>query len=124
MGGELVVLAISAVGVVTAAVLLTDPVESALFGGDFQRFLFTELGVRYDQRNSIVVGIALGFAVIPVIFTIAEDACSAVPRSLISASRALGATRWQTAVRLVVPAASSGLSRRSCSASAGRSARP
>jgi phosphate transport system permease protein len=84
-------------------------VESALFGGDFQRFLFTEWGIRYDQRNSIVVGIALGFAVIPVIFTIAEDACSAVPRSLISASRALGATRWQTAVRLVVPAASPGL---------------
>ncbi len=109
MGGELVVLAISALGVVTAAVLLTGPVESALFGGDFQRFLFTELGIRYDQRNSIVVGIALGFAVIPVIFTIAEDACSAVPQSLVSASRALGATRWQTAVRLVVPAASPGL---------------
>ena len=54
-------------------------------------------------------GLGLGFAVIPVIFTIAEDACSAVPRSLISASRALGATRWQTAVRLVVPAASPGL---------------
>ena len=51
----------------------------------------------------------LGFAVIPVIFTIAEDACSAVPRSLVSASRALGATRWQTAIRLVVPAASPGL---------------
>ena len=42
---------------------------------------------------------ALGFAVIPVIFTIAEDACSAVPRSLVNASRALGATRWQTAVQ-------------------------
>jgi phosphate transport system permease protein len=108
-GGELVVLAISAAGVVAAAVLLTGAAESAFFGGDFQRFLFTEWGVRYDQRNSIVVGIALGFAVIPVIFTIAEDACSAVPRSLVSASRALGATRWQTAVRLVVPAASPGL---------------
>jgi len=107
--GELVVLALSALGVVAAAVALSGPVEAALFGGDFQRFLFTEWGVRYDQRNSLVVGIALGFAVIPVIFTIAEDACSAVPRSLISASRALGATRWQTAVRLVVPAASPGL---------------
>jgi phosphate transport system permease protein len=109
MGGELAVLAVSGVGVVLAAVVLTAPVESTFFGGDFQRFLFTEWGVRYDQRNSLVVGIALGFAVIPVIFTIAEDACSAVPRSLISASRALGATRWQTAVRLVVPAASPGL---------------
>jgi phosphate transport system permease protein len=108
-GGELVLLAISAAGVVAVVTLLADPVESALFGGDIQRYLFTEWGVRYDQRNSLVVGIALGFAVIPVIFTIAEDACSAVPRSLISASRALGATRWQTAIKLVVPAASPGL---------------
>jgi phosphate transport system permease protein len=89
--------------------LVSGPLEGWLFGGDLQRFLFTELGLRYDQRNSMVVGIALGFAVIPVIFTIAEDACSAVPQSLVSASRALGATRWQTAVRLVVPAASPGL---------------
>jgi phosphate transport system permease protein len=108
-GAELLVLAVSVAGVLIAVHALSDPVEAALFGGDFQRYLFTEWGVRYDQRNSIVVGLALGFAVIPVIFTIAEDACSAVPQSLISASRALGATRWQTAVRLVVPAASPGL---------------
>ena len=84
-GGELLVLAVSVVGMLATVVLLADPVETALFGGDFQRYLFTEWGVRYDQRNSIVVGLALGFAVIPVIFTIAEDACSAVPRSLVSA---------------------------------------
>jgi phosphate transport system permease protein len=108
-GGELVVLTVAVVGVLGAVAVLADPVEAALFDGDFQRFLFTEWGVRYDQRNSLVVGLALGFAVIPVIFTIAEDACSAVPQSLVSASRALGATRWQTAIRLVVPAASPGL---------------
>jgi phosphate transport system permease protein len=108
-GGELLLLIGSVAGVVAAAGLLADPVEAWLFGGDFQRYLFTEWGVRYDQRNSIVVGLGLGFAVIPVIFSIAEDACSAVPESLVNASRALGATRWQTAVRLVVPAASPGL---------------
>lgn len=109
VGGELLVLAVALAGVLATVALLAHPIEAALFGGDFQRYLFTEWGVRYDQRNSLVVGLALGFAVIPVIFTIAEDACSAVPQSLISASRALGATRWQTAVRLVVPAASPGL---------------
>ncbi len=108
-GGELVLLLGAAVAVGWAAFAVAGPLESWLFNGDFQRFLFTELGIRYDQRNAMVVGVALGFAVIPVIFTIAEDACSAVPQSLISAARALGATRWQTAVRLVVPAASPGL---------------
>ncbi|MFV2071742.1 MAG: ABC transporter permease subunit [Thermoanaerobaculales bacterium] len=108
-GVELVALMIAGGAVVAFAALLAGPIEVRFFGGDFQRFLFTEWGLRYEQRNSIVVGLALGFAVIPVIFTIAEDACSAVPRALVNASRALGATRWQTALRLVVPAASPGI---------------
>lgn len=108
-GSELVVLAAGLIALVVLVALLGKPVEQSLFQGDFQRFLFTEWGLRYDQRNSLVVGLALGFAVIPVIFTIAEDACSSVPRSLVAASRALGATRWQTAIKLVVPAASPGL---------------
>jgi phosphate transport system permease protein len=108
-GAELGALLVGLVSVVVLVAVVAGPLESWLFGGDFQRFLFTEWGLRFDQRNSIVVGLALGFAVIPVIFTIAEDACSAVPGSLVSASRALGATRWQTAVKLVVPAASPGL---------------
>jgi phosphate transport system permease protein len=65
--------------------------------------------VTYDQRNSLLVGVALGFAVIPVVFTIAEDALEGFPASLVAAARALGATRWQTALRLVVPAVSPGL---------------
>ncbi len=108
-GAEIVVLVVSAAAVIASAAALAGPLEVWLFNGDLQRYLFTEWGIRYDQRNSIVVGLALGFAVIPIIFTIAEDACSAVPRALVNASRALGATRWQTAVRLVVPAASPGL---------------
>jgi phosphate transport system permease protein len=108
-GGELLLLLVCGIVVVWLVSSLARPLETWFFNGDFQRFLFTELGFRYDQRNSLVVGLALGFAVIPVIFTIAEDACSAVPKSLVSAARSLGATRWQTAVRLVVPAASPGL---------------
>jgi phosphate transport system permease protein len=63
----------------------------------------------YDQRNSLVVGIAMGFAVIPIVYTIAEDALSAIPQSLRSASLACGASRWQTAIRVVAPAAVPGI---------------
>jgi ABC-type uncharacterized transport system permease subunit len=108
-GAELALVMAGCVLVVAAALLLAGPLEAWLFGGDFERHLFTEWGVRYDQRNSLIIGVALGFAVIPVIFTIAEDACSGVPRSLVQAARALGATRWQAAIRLVVPVASPGL---------------
>jgi phosphate transport system permease protein len=84
-------------------------VEAALFRGDFQLWLKEALNLVYDQRNSLVVGIAMGFAVIPIIFTISEDAFSSVPSQLTAASLALGASRWQTATRVVLPTASPGV---------------
>lgn len=63
----------------------------------------------YVQRNAFVVGITMGFAVIPIIYTIAEDALSAVPEHLRAASLGAGATPWQTATRIVIPTAMSGL---------------
>lgn len=63
----------------------------------------------YDPRNALVVGFIMGFAIIPIIYTIAEDALSAVPSHLRSASLGAGATPWQTAVRIVIPTAMSGL---------------
>jgi phosphate transport system permease protein len=63
----------------------------------------------YSQRNALVVGFVMGFAIIPIIYTIAEDALSAVPDHLRAGSLAAGATRWQTAVRIVIPTAMSGL---------------
>ena len=87
---------------------ISPSLEHWLFAGDFRHWL-VERGGRIDQRNSVVVGFALGFAVIPVIFTIAEDAISNVPQRLVSASLALGATRWQTALRVVLPTASAGI---------------
>ena len=91
------------------AFLLNGVAEVNLFAGDFKQWLFSTLGVRYDQRNSIIIAIALGFAVIPIIFTIAEDAISNVPRNLTAASLALGASRWQTAWRVVLPSALPGV---------------
>lgn len=84
-------------------------VELHWLSGDYRTWLRQVLGVTYDQRNSIVVGIAMGFAVVPVIFTIADDSLSNVPGHLTAGSLALGATRWQTAVRVVLPSASPGI---------------
>lgn len=63
----------------------------------------------YVQRNALIVGFIMGFAIIPIIYTIADDAMSAVPEHLRSASLGAGATRWQTAIRIIIPTAMSGL---------------
>jgi phosphate transport system permease protein len=76
---------------------------------DFRLWWPQATGTPFNQRNSLVVGFMMGFAVIPIIFTIAEDALSNVPKSLISGSLALGASRWQTAVRVVLPTAFPGI---------------
>jgi phosphate transport system permease protein len=63
----------------------------------------------YVQRNALIVGFVMGFAIIPIIYTLAEDALSSVPGHLRLASLGAGATPWQTAVRVVIPTAMSGL---------------
>lgn len=88
---------------------LNGPLESLFFAGDFRDWFFRVFDLRYDQRNMLVVGFAMGFTVIPIIFTISEDALSSVPRSLSAGSLALGANRWQTATRIVLPSASAGI---------------
>jgi len=85
------------------------PIEAFFFGGDMPNWLSNELGISYEQRNSLVVGIAMGFAVTPNIFSIAEDAIFSVPNSLTSGSLALGATPWQTLIGVVLLTASPGI---------------
>ncbi len=64
----------------------------------------------YQMRlNAFVAGIALGFAVIPVVFSIAEDALTSVPQSYTQAALALGSSRWQAAWQIVLPAALPGV---------------
>lgn len=63
----------------------------------------------FSQRNTLVVGVVMGFAIIPIVYTISEDALSAVPQTLRSASLGAGATKWQTAWRVVLPVAGSGI---------------
>ena len=65
---------------------------------------------QYDTRlNSFVGGIAMGIAAIPIIFTITEDALTAVPKTYNEASLALGASKWQTAFFVILPAATPGI---------------
>ena len=78
------------------------------FDGSMRQW-FTDQGITYDQRNALVVGIAMGFAVIPTIFSIAEDAVFNVPKHLTQGSLALGATAWQTVMGVVLPTASPGI---------------
>jgi phosphate transport system permease protein len=92
-----------------AASWLAPGVEGLFFDGNFLQWLYNDLGIRYDQRNSIIIAFGLGIAVIPLIFSITEDAISTIPTSLTAASLALGASRWQTIWWVVLPSASPGI---------------
>jgi phosphate transport system permease protein len=63
----------------------------------------------YAQRNALVVGFVMAFAIVPNIYTLAEDALNSVPGHLRAGSLASGATPWQTAMLIVIPTAASGI---------------
>ncbi|MFU8877034.1 MAG: ABC transporter permease subunit [Wenzhouxiangellaceae bacterium] len=94
--------------VVWGLVSLSPLIEIWFFDGSMRQW-FTDVGITYDQRNALVVGVAMGFAVIPTIFSIAEDAVFTVPKHLTQGSLALGATPWQTVMRVVLLTASPGI---------------
>ena len=108
-GWEPLLLVPALIGLAALALWVADPLQGALFGGDLREWLSNTAGISYDQRNAMVVGCAMGFAVIPTIFSIAEDAVFGVPQSLSQGSLALGATPWQTLVFVVLPTASPGI---------------
>ena len=89
--------------------LLQSPLENTFFSGDLRSWISNDLGIGFDQRNALVIGAVMGFAVIPTIFSITEDAVFAVPRHLVNGSLALGASNWQTLVGVVLPTASPGI---------------
>jgi phosphate transport system permease protein len=63
----------------------------------------------HSRLNALCAGLALGIAVVPVVFSIAEDALISVPRSYVQAALALGASRWKAAWQVVLPAALPGV---------------
>jgi phosphate transport system permease protein len=108
-GWDIILLVPVVAGAIWFCQVIAPAAESAFFAGDFRQWVFNSFGHQIEQRNSIVIGVALGFAVIPIIFTISEDAFSNVPASFRSASFALGASPWQTAWRVIMPTASPGV---------------
>ena len=107
-GWEAAMLVPVVVLVVWVSAALSPWAELWFFNGDMRQWL-TSVGITYDQRNALVVGIAMGFAVIPTIFSIAEDAVFTVPKHLTQGSLALGASSWQTVTRVVLLTASPGI---------------
>ncbi len=91
------------------AFAISSGIETVFFNVDMRVWMNDVFGISYDQRNSIVVGLAMGFAIIPTIFSIAEDAIFSVPKHLTVGSLALGATPWQTMIRVVLLTASPGI---------------
>ena len=109
VGSELFILIPVIIIGILVSLWLNGPIENAMFGGSYKEWFYSVLGLQYDQRNSLIVGFAMGFAVIPIIFTMSEDALSSVPKHLTAGSLALGANRWQTAIRVILPTASPGI---------------
>ena len=108
-GGWYAALLLPVVVAVTWSVFAIAPaLETVFFDGSTRDWL-NSIGITFDQRNALVVGIAMGFAVIPTIFSISEDAIFGVPKSLTFGSLALGATPWQTLSRVVILTASPGI---------------
>jgi phosphate transport system permease protein len=92
-----------------AALELAPWLEAWLFAGDLRGWLDDELGIDYASRNALIVGLAMGFAVMPSVYALAEDALSGVPSSLGEGAQAMGATRWQALWKVVLPAAAPGV---------------
>jgi phosphate transport system permease protein len=107
-GWEAAILVPVVVFIGVVSMLVSPTLELWLFNGDMPRWL-DEMGIGFDQRNSLVVGLVMGFAVIPTIFSITEDAIFGVPKHLTIGSLALGATPWQTLTRVVLLTASPGI---------------
>jgi phosphate transport system permease protein len=67
------------------------------------------LGINMHRLNAVTAGLGLSLAVMPIVFTVAEDAFTSVPQTFRAGSLAMGASTWQTAWRVVLPAASPGV---------------
>jgi phosphate transport system permease protein len=67
------------------------------------------LNVQVNQFNALAAGIIMGFLVLPTIASVAEDAMSAVPAALREGAFGMGATKLQVSLRIVFPAALSGI---------------
>ena len=108
-GIDMTILGVVIVLTVIGCLAANNQMEMWLFNSDYKGWLQSKLDLQYDQRNALVISFAMGFAVIPIIFSISEDSISNVPKHLIAGSLAMGATQWQTLTQLVLVSASPGI---------------
>lgn len=87
---------------------LASLAEQYCFDGSL-RFWLNEQGIEYQQRNALVVGLAMGFAVLPVVFSLSYDALAQIPQQLTLGAYALGANQWQIVQRIMLPVAAPGI---------------
>ncbi|GGW64307.1 ABC transporter permease subunit [Alishewanella tabrizica] len=104
LGIMLLVLLISA-GI---ALALSNGIEQAILGEQFH-FWLNQQGVAYQQRNALVVGVAMGFATLPIVYSLSYDALAQIPRQLTLGAYALGANQWQVVQRIMLPVAAPGI---------------
>jgi phosphate transport system permease protein len=71
-------------------------------------FFQDALGIRF-RLNAFTGGVALSLAVIPIIYTVTEESLNALPKTMTEASLALGATKWETSLFVLLPAATQGV---------------
>lgn len=107
-GREALLLLIPLVLLSLFCVVVAPLIEQVFFAGDMRIWLSAQ-GMDYQQRNALVIGVAMGFAIIPTVFTLSEEALFSVPRHLSQGSMALGATAWQTLYYVILPTASAGI---------------
>lgn len=88
---------------------LGEMLELQFFSEGFIHFLHSFFGVTYQSHNALLTSLVMAIALIPTLYSIAEDALYAVPKVFRDGSLALGATPWQTLIRVILPAASPGI---------------
>ena len=108
-GLDLSILVVVILFTVVGCLAANNQIESLFFDSNYKTWLLSNFDLQYDQRNALVIAFAMGFCVIPIIFSISEDSISNVPKHLIAGSLAMGATQWQTLSRLVLISASPGI---------------
>lgn len=91
-----------------SAYALASVAEYFWFTDSF-RFWLNNQGIDYQQRNALVVGLAMGFAVLPIVFSVSFDALSQIPKQLTLGAYALGANQWQIVRRIMLPVAAPGI---------------
>ncbi len=74
-----------------------------------QPLFHTLLGFEVDATNALSAGIVMGIMIMPMVCSLSEDAIRAVPRTLREAGYALGSTKYDVSLKVVVPAALSGI---------------